>query len=174
MSDSTTSATAIPAVRSNASSTRSGSMARRAACRYSSRRCADVQLPDIRTSSSVSAPMDLLREFRTVVVRRIAIDRMNVIDAALLWGVFDDERRALDTEVGGTAIGSGPAPGEVGIRRLRADLRHARLRKRVVHDADPLSHEFPQHRLVRRGQRRGANPLGLDRFSVLPRTEDQI
>src|SRR5262245_7872002 len=125
-------------------------MARRAACRYSSSRCADVQLPDIRTSSSVSVPMTLLREFRTVVVRRIAIDRMNVIDAALLWSVFDDESRALDAEVGRAAIGSRSAPGEVGIRRLRADFRHARLRKRVVHDTDPLSHQFPQHGLVRR------------------------
>src|SRR5206468_10166015 len=46
--------------------------------------------------------------------------------------------------------------------------------KRVIHDADQLSYQLPQHRLVRGRQRRGANALRLDRSAVLSRTEDQV
>ena len=57
----------------------------------------------------------LRRELRTVVVGRIAIDGVDVIDAALRR-VLDDERRALHPEIRHAAVRRRPAPGEVGLR----------------------------------------------------------
>src|SRR5207253_11240397 len=93
------SATAMPAVRSSSSATRSGSTASRAACRYSSVRCADsvVQTMTAANITKTMAAMPLpAHELRTVVIGRIAIDGMDVIDAAQ-WRVLDDQGRALDS-----------------------------------------------------------------------------
>ena len=70
----------------------------------------------------------LLHETRAVVVGRIAIDRVDVIDAALRR-VLDDQRRPLDAEVRGAAVGGRSAPGEIGLREIGADLRHAAARQ---------------------------------------------
>src|SRR3954470_778013 len=94
----TASATAMPGVRSRSMRTPPGSMAMRDACRYSSRRCAIVPATAPTARAAARAPATLLRhELRTVVVGRIAVDRVDVIDAALRR-VFDHQRRALDAE----------------------------------------------------------------------------
>src|SRR5438093_13770657 len=98
-------ATALPGVRSSSTCTRSGSIAIRAACRYSSRRCADTADPKaIAIAITIRNAVGLLaREFRTIVVGRVAIDGVDVIDA-VLRRVLDDERRSLNAEVCRTAI----------------------------------------------------------------------
>src|SRR5207247_990112 len=102
-------------VRSSSIWTRAGSIATRAACRYSSSRCAEGRATAPTTSVSVKITRMLFRgELRTVVVRGIAIDGVDVIDAALLGCVFDHQRRSLDTEVSRAAVGRRPAPGEIG------------------------------------------------------------
>ncbi len=56
-----------------------------------------------------SAATLLAGELRTVIVGRIAVDRVDVIDAALLRHVFDHQRGTLDAEVRGTAVRDWPA-----------------------------------------------------------------
>src|SRR3954468_23175713 len=171
----TLSATAMPGVRSISSSTRPGSIARRAACRYSSRRCADVTAPAISSATTVSPPPVLLRrELRTVVVRGIAVDGVDVVDAALLRRILDDERRPLDPEVRRAAVGRRPTPREIRLRQVRPDLRHPRLAERVVLDPCPLANQIEQHRLLRVGERRRADTFRLNRASVLARPEHEV
>src|SRR5260221_4512346 len=173
MSSIIASATAIPGVIASSSSVRRRSMSRRAACRYSSSRWADGPGPTIPAIVTIvraiaSAMRLLVREFRTVVVGRISIDGVDVIGAALLRRIFDDEGRPLDPEVRDAAVGGGTAPGEVGLREVRPNLGHPRLTEPVVHDAGPLSREVQKHGLLRCRQRRGANAFRLDRPAVLP------
>src|SRR6187549_2143669 len=119
----TASATAMPGVRSRSMRTRSGSIAIRAACRYSSRRCAAGPAPAPMTIAAARAvATTLLRDqLRTVVVGRVPIDRVDVIDAALRR-VLDHQRRALDAEVGGAAVGGRAAPREPRLRQVGPDL----------------------------------------------------
>src|SRR5262245_3063980 len=102
-------------------------MPSRAACRYSSIRWADGTAPAAIAKSSVSRATDLLRELRTVFVRRVAIDRVDVIDAAALRRVLDHDGGSLDPEIRRTPAGRRAAPGKVGLREVGANLRHARL-----------------------------------------------
>ncbi len=101
------SARAIPGVRSSSSCTRPGSMASRAAWRYSSRRCADTSAaPTIAVvRASTQAARLLPRELRTVVVGRIAINGMDVVDAALRR-VLDHEGWPLNAEIRGATVRS--------------------------------------------------------------------
>src|SRR5262245_63879414 len=105
----------MPGVRSSSSCTRSGSMARRAAWRYSSYRCADTAAPVPATiAAAISSAVTLLaREPGAIVVGRIAINGVDVIDAALLRCVLDDQGRSLDAEVCRTAVGRRTATGKV-------------------------------------------------------------
>src|SRR5262249_53227609 len=96
------SATAIPGVRSSWTMTRVGAIAIRTACRYSSRRCAEmsaVAAMIAMTAIAAMRPALPARILRSVIVGRIAIDGVNVIDAALLRRVFDHQRRALNPEI---------------------------------------------------------------------------
>ena len=144
------SATSTPGVSARRTSTRVRSRSTRAACRYSSsrcaycRRCADQNAragargrrrracgalgDDRRPRPNSQRPIVLtgvhrdtvgagswalgvdpisVTIFRTVVVRRIAIDGVDVVDAALRR-VLDDERRSLDAEVRRTPFVVGP------------------------------------------------------------------
>src|SRR4051812_687763 len=143
------SAMLMPGVRSSSIRTRPGSIARRAACRYSSRRCADVAVPAASAASSARAARRLLRELRTVVVGRVAVDGVDVIDAAALRRVLDHQRRALDAEIRGRAVLDRTTPGEIRLRQVAADFRHPRLRVGAVHDSRPLADDVEQHRLLR-------------------------
>src|SRR2546425_9092732 len=169
------SATAMPGVRSSSICTAAGSMASRAAWRYSSRRCADTST--LTTMAIVSpsryAARLLARELRTVVIGRIAIDGMNVVHA-VLRRVLDDEGWPLDPEVRRTAVGRRATPGEVGLRQVRPDLCYARFAERVGHDAGPLPHELHQHRLLRRRERGRTNAFGLNGSSILTGSEHEI
>src|SRR5688500_7989561 len=123
----------MPGVRSSSIPMRSGSMATRAACRYSSPRCADAA--PLASSTKAAAPSQLLRrELRTVVVGRIAVDGVDVVDAALRR-VLDDQRRSLHAEIRRAAGRGWPAPGEIGLRQVAADFSQARCGECVVHDA---------------------------------------
>src|SRR4026207_343256 len=125
MSSITASAIAIPGVRSSCSCTRFGPIPIRAACRYSSRRCADTLVPaatDATPASTRTARL-LARKLRSVVVGRIAIDGVNGTDAALRR-VVDHQRRALHPEIGDAAVGGRTAPGKVGVGEVRANLGH--------------------------------------------------
>src|SRR5438128_9729285 len=122
------SAKAMPGVRSSSIRTAPGSMPSRAACRYSSSRCADtpaMATDAIVRASTQAAPL-LPRELRTVIVGRIAINGVDVVDAALRR-VLDHERRALDPEIRGAAIGRRAAPGEVCPGEVRPDLGDPRF-----------------------------------------------
>src|SRR5262245_14068298 len=122
----TRSATAMPGVRSSSSSTRPGSIAIRAAWRYSSFRCAlAVAVAAAARSNARTTPRLLAGDLRAIVVRRIPIDRVNVVDVALRC-VLDDDRRSLDAEVGGGAVLGWPAPREVRLREAGANLVHPR------------------------------------------------
>src|SRR5262245_63432465 len=153
-------ATAMPGVRSSSISTRPGSIATRAACKYSSRRCADADTAASATAASVAAATTLFRKLRTVVVGRVAIDRVDVIDAALRR-VLDDERRSLHAEVRHAAVGRRAAPGEPRLGQVAANLGHARLGVGVGHDAGPLPYQVEQHGLLGGRQRRSLEALGL-------------
>src|SRR4051794_23594461 len=113
----TSAATAIPAVRSSSMRARPGSSAIRAACRYSSRRCADrsTLVPATIAAARPTTPTATLlrRKLGPVVVGRVAIDGVNVVDAALR-GIFDHQRRSLDAKVVHAAVGGRAAPREVG------------------------------------------------------------
>src|SRR6185503_10147247 len=139
MSRITASATAIPGVKLSSSRTPVESIARRAAWRYSSSRCADTSVPKVGSHAARSPSRAALpaRKLRSVVVGRIAIDGVYVPDAALRR-VLDHDRRALHAEVGGAAVGGGAAPREPGLRQVARDLRHARAGIRLGHDAGPL------------------------------------
>src|SRR5262245_29965002 len=102
-------------------------MSIRAACRYSSRRCAESGAAATASRSPIRAEALLLRELRAIVVGGIAIDRVNVIDAALRR-VFDHDGWPLDPEVRRAPVRRWSAPGEVGLGKIRPDLSHARLR----------------------------------------------
>src|SRR5262245_27002172 len=168
MSASTRSATAMPGVRSSSIRTPSGSMATRAACRYSSRRWADVGAAVVTATTSAMTARRLFRELRTVVVGRITVDRVNVIDVPLRR-VLDHERRPMHPEIRRAAVDRRAAPGEIRIGEVAADLRHPRFGVRVVHDAGPLADEVEEHRLLRPRQRRRTKSFGLNRLAVLAR-----
>src|SRR4029077_4999077 len=91
---------------------------------------------DIVATSSSAARL-LARELCAIVVGRIAVDGMNMLDAALRC-VFDDQRRSLDAEVRRTAVGVRSAPGEIGLPQTPPDFSHPWLGVRIVHDAGPL------------------------------------
>src|SRR5438874_1915777 len=169
------SASAIPGVRSSSSCTPRGSMAIRAACRYSSRRCADTSAMTIVAIVSASTPAVRLlpRKLRTVVVGRIAIDRMDVIDAALRR-VLDDESWSLDPEVCRASVRSRATPCEGRFGEMRPELGEPCVSIRVVHDARPLANEIEQHRLLRRRKRRRANAFGLYGSSILTGSQHEI
>src|SRR6185503_6400951 len=112
----------MPGVMSSSTPTRAGSTVSRAACRYSSRRCAERTAPAASARTRTSAARLPVRNLRSVVVAGIAVDRVDVIDAALRR-VLDHQRRSLDAEVGGAAVGRRSAPGEVGVVDAAADLR---------------------------------------------------
>src|SRR5687768_10864827 len=95
-------------------------------------------------------------ELDAIVVRRISIDRVDVIDG-LLRRVLDDQRRALDAEIRDAAVGRRTAPREVGLVQVRLDFRHARLGDAAGGDADPLTRDVPEHGLLRGAQRRSAD-----------------
>src|SRR5262245_50890850 len=100
-------------------------MAMRAAWRYSSIRCADgtaVATTSVAIEHAAAALPG--RDFRTVVVGGVAVDRVDVIDVPLRR-VLDDQRRSLNAEVRRAAIGRGPAPREVRLRQVGPDLGHA-------------------------------------------------
>src|SRR5580765_5348310 len=122
------SATATPGVRSSSTCTRSGWIAMRAVCRYSSRRCADTPaLRAIEVAAPIRSAVPLLaRELGAIVVGRVAINRMDVIDA-VLRRVFDDQRRPLNAEVRRAAVRRRSAPGEISVRKVGPNLGHPRL-----------------------------------------------
>src|SRR3954471_7811267 len=119
-------------------STRPPSIAMRAACRNSSRRCAETTTlaSTIAISADGISAALLARKLCSVIVRRVAVNRVYVIDAALRR-IFDHQRRPLHAEVRGTAVRRRSAPREIGVADVGADLRHARLGKGVIHDARP-------------------------------------
>src|SRR5262245_8180668 len=125
-------------------------MSTRAAWRYSSFRWAEspAAAPTRHSASADAAKRLLAHELRAIVVGGIAVDGVDVIDAALLRRVFDHERRSLHAKVGGAAGRRRAAPGEVRLRKVRADLGHARLRERVVHETGPFAHDVEQHGLL--------------------------
>src|SRR5436190_6526041 len=151
MSETTADATAMPGVRSSSTPTRPGSTSRRAACRYSSARWADTNVPPTAATHAVIASATVLpaRKLRSVIVGRVAIDRVDVLDAALRR-VLDHQRRPLNPEVRGAAVRQRTAPGKVRLCKVCSKLRHARLAERVVDDTGPLLDDFPEKRLLRR------------------------
>src|SRR5215471_4317432 len=143
-------ATETPGVKSSSIRMRSGSILMRAAWRYSSSRCADSGATVMTSRARAllhNAPL-LRDKLRTVVVRRIAVDRVDVIQAALRR-VLDHQRRPLNPEIRHAAVRRRPAPGEIGLWQIRLDLGHSRLRERIGDDARPLVHEVEQHGLLR-------------------------
>src|SRR6188768_3684311 len=116
-------ATETPGVRSSSIRTRSGSMPMRDAWRYSSSRCADKGV----TAAAASAAATHLpaSKLRAVVIGWIAVDRVDVIEAALRC-VLDHQRRPLDPEVRHAAVRRRAAPREPGLRQCRLELGHAR------------------------------------------------
>src|SRR6266851_6612968 len=138
-------------------------------------RCAETWASPTTARASTSRPAARLlpRELRTIIVGRIAIDSVDVVDAALRR-VLDHEGRPLDAEIRGAARGRRATPGEVRLGEIRPDLGHPRLGERVVHDAGPLPHDVQQHRLLRRRERRRANALGLNRSTIPTGPEHEI
>src|SRR5713101_2337015 len=119
------SATAMPGVTSRVITTLSGSRPMRAACRWSSVRCADTSVlatSVIASAVTTTSPL-LARKPRSVVVRGISIDRVDVIHSPLRR-VLDDESGSLDAEVRGAARGRGAAPGKVGLGKTGPNLVH--------------------------------------------------
>ena len=123
-------ATARPGVRLSSRCTPVASIARRAAWRYSSIRCADTSVLAAGSHAARSPSRAALpaRKLRSVVVGRVAIDRVDVIDAALRR-VFDHDGRALHAERPRCRWWWGRST------RTRSaagcpDLRHARRRRR--------------------------------------------
>ena len=56
-----------------------------------------------------------LDQLRAVIVGRVAVDRVDVIEVALLRRILDDERRSLDAVVRQAAVRRRSAPGEIGL-----------------------------------------------------------
>src|SRR5437660_1384703 len=75
---------------------------------------------------------------RAVIVRRISIDGVNVIGAALLRRVFDQHLRSLDPEIRGLAVRRGSRPCEIRVTKMRLDRFYFRPRRFVVEDVDPF------------------------------------
>src|SRR5207247_4902993 len=57
-----------------------------------------------------------LDHFRTVIICRVAVKRMNVIGAVADWRVFNHHCRTLDAEVRAASVACCAAPCEVRIR----------------------------------------------------------
>ena len=77
-----------------------------------------------------------------VVVRRVAIDRVDVIDVRVrlaLRRVLDEHGRPLNPEVRALAVGRRAGPREVGVGDARLDLLHLRRGRLVAENADPLA-----------------------------------
>src|SRR5262249_49518346 len=107
-----------------------------------------------------------LDQSRAVIVGRVAIDRVDVVEGALLRGVLDDERWPLDAKVCELAILRAPAPGKPGLRQIRLDLRHLRRRGLVVEDAYPFVRQVEQQGLLPGVQHGRADAFRLNDFSI--------
>ena len=105
---------------------------------------------DQRQRRATSAARLPARKLRSVVVGRIAIDRVDVIDAALRR-VLDHERRPLDAEVRRAAVGRRAAPGEVGVvdRLARISAMRGSANASFMMPAHSRTRS-QQHRLLRR------------------------
>src|SRR5207248_4532507 len=91
--------------------------------------------PEPRPKQSRSASSHA-RELRAVVVGRVAIDRVDVIEVALLGRIFDDHGGSLDTVVRQPAVPGRAAPGEIRLREVRLDFRHLGFRGAFIKNTD--------------------------------------
>src|SRR4051794_20515155 len=126
---------------------------------------------------SDGASWSRLRPFGPVLVRRVAVDRVDVIarvPAHALRGVFDVDRRALDAEVGGGARlrragPRGPGFGDVLLHLLRLHRRGG-----LGHDAGPFARQVQQHLALFFVQGRALDPFRLDRLPVPAGAEYEV
>src|SRR5262245_56659782 len=171
----------------------------RVACRYSSRRWADIVRGNVNNSAMkpicsseslrrrqtlcVSVSLWLfekccliswLRELRAVIVCRVPIKRMDVIRARSLRCIFDHHRGTLDPEVGGASVLRGPAPGKLSVFDICLDLGHLDTSSVVIDDADPFVHQIQQHGALSWAKGRGPDPFGLNHFAVMTGAENHI
>src|SRR5262245_37462870 len=84
----------------------------------------------------------------SIVVSGITVDRVDVINIALLRSILDQDSGSLDPKVRKASVFSCSAPGKVSARQIGADFRHPCSSPFVIEDANPFVREVQKQCLL--------------------------